>query len=53
MHKKIYFCLFYQTNQDRKDFDGIKIATKNKSLHQPLNKELQKLTVERMQELKM
>ena len=44
------FFFLYQTDQDGKDFDGIKITTENKSLHQPLNKEVQKLTVERIQE---
>ena len=44
------FFFLYQTDQDGKDFDGIEITTENKSLHQPLNKEVQKLTVERIQE---
>lgn len=44
MEKLFFHC---KINHEQKEVESIEIATKSERIHQPLNKELQKLHLER------
>ena len=47
VYKGKAFFFHCKINHEQKEVEGIEIATKSERLHQPLNKELQKLQLER------